>query len=334
MYRFGVGVAPDPGRAAKALFFEAALRGVPEARVALAAMFDHGIGVPHCPDGADPLDEPGCRGWLPIRHMRAWRPLSGGLGDRDSRTMPRHSRCSKRARRWATRIPMANLGQAYRDGRGVPMDIQQAVNWLERATELGDDRAPYHLAKIYHDGAAGIESDQARAKALLELAIDRGHDFSLYRLATYDEGGRDWPPDLEQSAYHLLLALEFSKAIRHPECPESRDAGGSEARSFKPKISDGALAAAQVRVTDWVEHNGLDSSLSVTAIETLHRLPSNRPISCPRIPYDRASVGCRPRVAGSVRSGFPVPCTRAGCSAPDGRRAPARCARDARYLAP
>ncbi len=75
-------------------------------------------------------------------------------------------------------------------------------------------------------------------------------------------------------------------------------------------------------------------SIEVASNSRRSTSPSNRPISCPRIPYNRASVGCRPRVAGSVRSGFPVPCTRAGCSAPDGRRAPARCARDARCRAP
>ena len=36
-----------------------------------------------------------------------------------------------------------NLGQAYRLGKGVPLDLAQAQNWLERAARKGlDARVP------------------------------------------------------------------------------------------------------------------------------------------------------------------------------------------------
>src|ERR1044072_5534126 len=41
-----------------------------------------------------------------------------------------------------------NLGQAYRLGKGVPLDLAQAQDWLERAARKGHVHAPAHLGLL------------------------------------------------------------------------------------------------------------------------------------------------------------------------------------------
>lgn len=84
------------------------------------------------------------------------------------------------------------LGEAYRLGRGVTADPDQALTWYRRAASLGNSRARDALGlTLFASGK------RAEAMPLLEKAADGGDARALYILGTAHFNGdnttRDWP---------------------------------------------------------------------------------------------------------------------------------------------
>lgn len=65
---------------------------------------------------------------------------------------------------------MAEIGDRYRTGSGVPIDMDRALEWYSRASEKGDINATYFMGLIYQmrPGSA----DQIRARSALRRAVD------------------------------------------------------------------------------------------------------------------------------------------------------------------
>lgn len=108
--------------------------------------------------------------------VREWRPLADA-GDRDAQF---------------------NLGQAYKLGRGVTMDLTQAQGWYERAARQGHAQAESALGLLL------FQTDQReRAMPWIRRAAERGDPRAQYVLGTAHFNGdlvpQDWP-----RAYALL----------------------------------------------------------------------------------------------------------------------------------
>ena len=92
-------------------------------------------------------------------------------------------------------IAQYNLGCAYAEGDGTPVDLVQAVKWFRRAADGGDVDAQYNLAVMYDDGD-GIDEDNEEAMKWYTAAAKQGDQFSQFNLAVmYDEGtgvGQDY----------------------------------------------------------------------------------------------------------------------------------------------
>lgn len=92
-----------------------------------------------------------------------------------------------------------NLGQAYRFGRGVPMDLAQAENWYRRAAQQGHLRAEDNLGLTLFQLKA-----YAEAFPLLEKSARRGDPRAQFVLGTALFNGdliaKDWT-----RAYALML---------------------------------------------------------------------------------------------------------------------------------
>jgi cell division protein FtsN len=102
--------------------------------------------------------------------IREWRPLAEA-GDADAQF---------------------NLGQAYKLGRGVPVDLRQAQTWYERAARQGHGQAEANLGlSLFQTG------QQQQALPWLQRASERGDPRAQYVLATAHFNGdlvqRDWP---------------------------------------------------------------------------------------------------------------------------------------------
>ncbi|MFN5758658.1 MAG: tetratricopeptide repeat protein [Sphingomonadaceae bacterium] len=92
-----------------------------------------------------------------------------------------------------------NLGQAYRFGRGVPMDLNMAENWYRRAARLGHVRAEENLGLVLFQ-----KGNYDEAFPLLEKAAKREDPRAQYVLGTALFNGdlieKDWA-----RAYALML---------------------------------------------------------------------------------------------------------------------------------
>src|SRR3546814_50110 len=84
-----------------------------------------------------------------------------------------------------------NLGQAYKLGRGVPMDIKAATEWFRKAAAQGHIRAEDNYALLLFR-----EGKRAEAMPLIEKSAARGEPRAQYILGTAlfngENIGKDW----------------------------------------------------------------------------------------------------------------------------------------------
>lgn len=77
-------------------------------------------------------------------------------------------------------VAMVNLGLMYQYGRGVEMNLAQAVQWYERAAGKGSGRAMTYLGRLY-DGIAGdaFPADRNKAGEWFARAAKAGHGHGM-----------------------------------------------------------------------------------------------------------------------------------------------------------
>ncbi len=100
-----------------------------------------------------------------------------------------------------------NIGQLYRLGLGVPMDLKVAANWYRLAADQGLSRAQANLGVMYLRGE-GVERDPVRAASWFAKAAEQGHTISQYNLALMLEQGYGVPRDTRQAARWFSEAAE------------------------------------------------------------------------------------------------------------------------------
>lgn len=139
-----------------------------------------------------------------------------------------------------------NLGQAYKLGRGVPLDQRQAQTWFERAARQGHAQAEAALGlTLFQNG------QRAEAMPWIERAAGRGDPRAQYVLGTAHFNGdlvaRDWP-----RAYALMrraadqglpqAASSIAEMERHMSA-EDRARGTQLARQMSAGETQVAAAA-------------------------------------------------------------------------------------------
>ena len=81
-----------------------------------------------------------------------------------------------------------NLGNMYREGRGVRQDDAEAVRWYRQAAEQGDAQAQTNLGLMYANGL-GVRQDDAEAFGWFRQAADQGFAIAQTNLGVmYDDG--------------------------------------------------------------------------------------------------------------------------------------------------
>ncbi|HEY7809561.1 MAG TPA: SPOR domain-containing protein [Allosphingosinicella sp.] len=85
-----------------------------------------------------------------------------------------------------------NLGQAYKIGRGVPVDLGSAQSWYEKAAAKGHKQAQANLGLILFQNG-----DKVKALPWIRKAAEEGDPRAQYVLGTAlfngDIAGKDWP---------------------------------------------------------------------------------------------------------------------------------------------
>ncbi|KAF9106097.1 hypothetical protein BGX29_010559, partial [Mortierella sp. GBA35] len=67
-----------------------------------------------------------------------------------------------------------NIGILYEDGRGVPQDYSQAMDWYSKAADQGDAVAQYCVGNLFYHGL-GVPQDYSQAMEWCRKAADQGN---------------------------------------------------------------------------------------------------------------------------------------------------------------
>ena len=81
------------------------------------------------------------------------------------------------------------LGEAYRNGRGVPEDYKEAAKWFTKAAEQGDADAQYNLGIMYDNGR-GVPKDDKEAVKWYRKSAEQGYADAQYNLGVAYSYGR------------------------------------------------------------------------------------------------------------------------------------------------
>ncbi len=119
-----------------------------------------------------------------------------------------------------------NLGQAYRQGRGVKVDPVQAAKYYEQAARLGHVAAQGNLATLLYFGTPPVK-DTKRAIELYHVAARNGDARAQYMLGVLyfngDDVGKDWPK-----------AYAYTSLAKDAGLPEASDTSTRLAQFLKP----------------------------------------------------------------------------------------------------
>ena len=204
LYYRGQGVEQDY-RQARNLYRCSAEQENPYASYELAKMYRDGIGAE--PDGqqAATYFEAAFRGFLALEskshddklQYRLGQMLYTGTGTKKEET--------KAVEFWQKAARLGNANAQYalashwlKTGTG---DLQQALEWIQKAAEGENTAAMYSLGKLYLEGEV-VPPDIKRAIELFEKAALKGHDYAAYRLGRLYLSG-------EKIEKNVELAMEW-----------------------------------------------------------------------------------------------------------------------------
>lgn len=147
--------------------------------------------------------------------MEQWRPLAQ-IGNGDA---------------------LFNLGQLYRLGQGVAVDLAMAESFYAQAAKAGHVTAEANLATIYYFNAATRER-RGQAIRLWRSAASHGDAPSQYMMAVLHFNGEGVPQDLVQAYAWLLLSIE-----------QGFDEARAAEPTIRPTLTGNELNQAQLLMT-------------------------------------------------------------------------------------
>ena len=132
----------------------------------------------------------------------------------------------------------------FAEGRGVPVNMEAAALWYERAASKGITPAQFRYASLLEKGQ-GVKKNLAQARRLYLAAAAKGNGKAMHNLAVLYAEGIEGKPD------YATAALWFGKAAQHGIADSQYNLGVLCARGLGTEKSFGesykwfALAAAQ-----------------------------------------------------------------------------------------
>ena len=83
---------------------------------------------------------------------------------------------------------MNSIGYMYANGEGVEQDYAKAMEWYEKAADLGDSDAINYIGYMYLNGL-GVEQDYGKAMEWFEKAVDLENSNAMDNIAVMYENG-------------------------------------------------------------------------------------------------------------------------------------------------
>lgn len=149
----------------------------------------------------------------------------------------------------------AALGDAYMSGRGVKLDIPNAINWYKKAAEHGDLYSQMFLANVYADGIADLVSvDLAKSFAWFRSAAEQGLPRAELEVAMAYASGRGVTRNDVEAARWMQKAAAHGEAFAEYALGSMYDEGSglpqdeAEAVKWYTKAAMQNLDRAQYRL--------------------------------------------------------------------------------------
>lgn len=142
-------------------------------------------------------------------------------------------------------LAQVKIGEAYFVGKGVGLDLHEAVKWFLRAAEQGNANAQGLLGFAYFRGE-GVVKDYVVASKWLHLAAEQGHTVSQTFLAINYHNGQGVPKDLVESYKWFSIAAsqgattfndQSRSALESRMTPEQIQEAKNRAREWKENFS-------------------------------------------------------------------------------------------------
>ncbi|MCZ7658628.1 MAG: hypothetical protein M5U07_12610 [Xanthobacteraceae bacterium] len=103
------------------------------------------------------------------------------------------------------------VGIRYTEGRGVPVNLEEAARWFERAANQGLTPALYRLGSIYEKGQ-GVRKSLEAARRLYLAAAEKGNAKAMHNIAVLHAEGVEGKPDYRAAAQWFRKAAGFGVA--------------------------------------------------------------------------------------------------------------------------
>ncbi len=100
------------------------------------------------------------------------------------------------------------VAMRFAEGRGVPVNMEEAAHWYERAAGKGLVPAQFRYASLLEKGL-GVKKDLAQARRLYLAAANKGNSKAMHNLAVLYAEGIDGKPD------YATAVQWFRKAAQH-----------------------------------------------------------------------------------------------------------------------
>ena len=136
------------------------------------------------------------------------------------------------------------VAMRYAEGRGVPVNMEEAARWYERAADKGLAPAQFRYASLLEKGQ-GVKKDLPQARRLYVAAAAKGNGKAMHNLAVLYAEGIDGKPDynnavqwFRKAALHGIADSQYNLGVL---CAR----GLGTAKSYAEAYKWFALAAAQ-----------------------------------------------------------------------------------------
>lgn len=160
---------------------------------------------------------------------------AGNLGGLLAYDRPGHAADYAEAFRWldmaAPTVPQAQreLGQLYRLGRGVPVDVAKGMDLLRAAAEHNDPVAELLLAQAYDRGSDGLTQDRHEAAMLFQKAALANNPLAQRELGVHLMNGLGVPVDRDKALNWFRRAADHGDAFSKAQLEGMVNSGGAPA---------------------------------------------------------------------------------------------------------
>jgi localization factor PodJL len=99
------------------------------------------------------------------------------------------------------------IGMRYAEGKGVPVDLDEAAKWYDRAAQAGVVPAIFRLGTFYEKGLS-VKKDADIARRYYVQAAERGNAKAMHNLAVLDADGGGKGADYQSASQWFRKAAD------------------------------------------------------------------------------------------------------------------------------